>query len=430
MASSLIEFVDASPSPFHACAEAAARLEAAGSTEMAEADAWPGGGRHHIRRGGTLVAWAVPDDGVPATTPFRIVGAHTDSPNLRVKPRPDTGRAGARQLGVEVYGGPLLNSWLGRDLGLSGGVAIQSEGEGRPIETRMVRVDRPLLFVPQLAIHLDREINVNGLKLNPQEHLNPVWGIGPPDEGGFARFLAKELGIDDTAVRGWDVMAHDLTPATLLGPDDELLAAPRLDNLCSAFAAVTAMVGAGREPGDAPMPIPVIALFDHEEVGSTTAQGAGGPVLATVLERLVLGRGGTRDDLHRAVAGSVCVSADMAHATHPNYAERHDPAHWVTLNGGPVIKTNVSQRYATTAATAAVFHEACDRAGVPVQHYVHRNDMPCGSTIGPVTAAELGVAVVDVGAPMLAMHSARELMGSADAGWLADALTAFLSPPA
>jgi len=418
----LIAFVDASPSPFHACASAAALLEAAGFTEVAEVDAWPEGGRHYIGRGGTLVAWVVPDRPTPVTSPFRIVGAHTDSPNLRIKPRPDIGRAGARQLGVEVYGGPLLNSWLGRDLGLSGRVAVRSEAG--PIETHLVKVDRPLLFLPQLAIHLDREIGVNGLKLNPQEHLNPVWGVGAPDEGGLARFLAKELEVDDTAITAWDVMAHDLTPSTVLGPDEELLAAPRLDNLCSTLTAVLALVGC--EPGDGS--VPVVSLFDHEEVGSTTAQGAAGPVLATVLERLVLGRGGTRDELHRALAGSVCVSADMAHATHPNYAERHDPAHWVTLNGGPVVKTNVSRRYATDAATAAVFIEACDRAGVPVQHYVHRNDMPCGSTIGPVTAAELGVAVVDVGAPQLAMHSARELMGAADVGHLRAALTALLSP--
>jgi aspartyl aminopeptidase len=419
-AHALIEFIAASPSPFHACSEAAARLTAVGFAEVAEADAWPATGRCFVRRGGALVAWAGTDD-APTTTPFRIVGAHTDSPNLRVKPRPDIGRAGVRQLGVEVYGGPLLNSWLGRDLGLSGRVSVRDDDGG--IAVRMVKVDRPLLFLPQLAIHLDRQVNTDGLRLNPQEHLNPVWALGPPDEGGLARWLAKELSVDETSILGWELMAHDLTPPTLLGADDDLLAAPRLDNLCSALAAVTALVDCS--PGaDA---TPVVALFDHEEVGSTTAEGAASPMLATTLERLVAGRGGGRDELHRAMAGSICVSADMAHATHPNYPERHDPAHWITMNGGPVVKTNVSRRYATDARTTAVFVEACERAGVPVQHYVHRNDMPCGSTIGPIAAAGLGVPVVDVGAPQLAMHSARELMGAADFGYLADALAVFLS---
>jgi aspartyl aminopeptidase len=419
----LIDFIAAAPSPFHACAEAAARLAAAGFTELAEVDRWPAGGRRFIRRGGSLVAWAGPTDAA-ATSPFRIVGAHTDSPNLRIKPRPDTGRAGVRQLGIEVYGGPLLNSWLGRDLGLSGRVGVRDEDGG--IDVRLVKVDRPLLFIPQLAIHLDRQVNTEGLRLNPQDHLNPVWAVGPPDEGGFARWLAKELGVDEASIMGWELMAHDLAPPTLLGADDELLAAPRLDNLCSTAAAVAALTAAADREESATTS--VLALFDHEEVGSTTAQGAAGPMLAATLERVVAVRGGTRDDLHRALAGSMCVSADMAHATHPNYPERHDPAHWIALNGGPVIKTNVSRRYATDAETTAVFVEACDRAGVPVQHYVHRNDSPCGSTIGPITAAELGVPVVDVGAPQLAMHSARELMGADDYGLLADALAAFLVP--
>ncbi|MGH9244631.1 MAG: M18 family aminopeptidase [Acidimicrobiales bacterium] len=417
----LLGFIDAAPSPFHACAEAAARLEAAGFTEVRESDRWSYSGQHYLIRGGTLVAWSTPRPDTPLR--FRIVGAHTDSPNLRIKPRPDAGRAGVRQLSVEVYGSPLFNSWLGRDLGVAGRVIVRSSDE--PTEVRLVRVDRPVLHLPQLAIHLDREVNTAGLKVNPQEHLNPVWGVGGPDEGGFRRFLGKELGLDDGDILGWDAMVHDLTPGALLGQDDELLASGRLDNLCCAFAAVRALVNASEGPmSDA---VPVICLFDHEEVGSESASGAGSPVLATVLERLVLARRGDREAFHRAVAGSMCVSADMAHATHPNYPERHDPGHSVELNGGPAIKHNVSQRYATNAETAAVFVDACARAGVPVQQYVHRNDLRCGSTIGPVTAARLGIPVVDVGAPQLAMHSARELMGSADPGYLVAALTAFLA---
>ena len=417
MSADLLAFIDASPSPFHACANAAARLDAAGFTRVEEVDAWPAtpGGRYLVRDG-SLVAWSVPEGAEPGT-PFRIVGAHTDSPNLRVKPRPDTGVAGARQLEVEVYGGALLNSWLDRDLGLSGRVALRSG------ELRLLLVDRPVLRVPQLAIHLDRDISVSGLLLNPQQHLQPIWGVGAVDTGGFARFLADEVAVDVADIRFWDVMTHDLQPSRIVGRDDELISAPRIDNLCSTWASVDALTRAS-----ATATIPVISLFDHEEIGSATNRGAGSSMLPTVLERISIGLGEDREDWHRALAGSVCVSADGAHATHPNYPERHDPGHWIALNGGPVVKTNVNGRYASDARSAGAFLEACDRADVPVQHYSHRNDLPCGSTIGPITAARLGIPTVDVGAPQLAMHSARELMGADDPGHLANALTAFLSP--
>jgi aspartyl aminopeptidase len=217
-------------------------------------------------------------------------------------------------------------------------------------------------------------------------------------------------------------MFHDLTPGTLLGRDDELLSAGRIDNLCSCWAAVEALTGSTSSSH-----VIVTVLFDHEEIGSSSNRGASSPLLESVLERITLGLGGGRDEWRRALAASVCVSADMAHATHPNYSERHEPGHWIELNGGPVVKTNASQRYATDARSAAAFIEACTGAAVPVQQYVHRNDMACGSTIGPITAARLGIPTVDVGAPQLAMHSARELMGSADAGLYKTALTAFLS---
>jgi aspartyl aminopeptidase len=397
----LCSFIDASPSPFHAVAEAAIRLDAAGFAAVDDGDAAPGPG--FVVRDGALVAWAGVGDGGP----LRVVGAHTDSPNLRIKPRPDTGRAGARQLAVEPYGGVLLNSWLGRDLGLSGRAGL------RDGSVALVRVDRPVLHLPQLAIHLDREIVTEGLKLNPQAHMAPVWGVGATDEDGFARFLACEIGCDPGDVVAWDVMTHDLAPASVVGPNGDLLAAPRLDDLCCSWAAVSALVAAGRG---------VVVLFDHEEVGSETHRGAGSPLLADLLERLVPDAGAR----HRLVASAVCASADMAHATHPNYVEKHEPGHWISLGGGPVIKTNVNQRYATDARTAATFVSACDAAGVPVQWYAHRADLPCGSTIGPITAARLGMPVVDVGAPMLAMHSARELMATADVATLRDALTAFL----
>ncbi|MCU1455370.1 MAG: family aminopeptidase 2 [Acidimicrobiales bacterium] len=415
----MLAFVAAAPSPFHAVAEARNRLEGAGFVALEPGDPWPSGaGRHLFSRDGALVAWVVPDDLAPER-PFRIIGAHTDSPNLRIKPHPDTGRAGWRQLGIEVYGGALLNSWLDRDLGLSGRVVVR--GADGP-EAHLVLVDRPLLRVPQLAIHLDRDVN-SGLVLNPQVHLVPVWGSGRASDGDLARFLATELSVVPADVMGWDLMVHDLTPGCLLGERNDLLASARLDDLLSCWAAVAALIAVADAPADHAS---AICLFDHEEVGSQSATGADGALLAGALERSVLGRGGDRAAFLHAMAASSAVSADGAHATHPNYAERHEPDHWVEVNGGPVVKVNANQRYATDALSGAIFVAACERAGVPFQRFVSRTDMPCGSTIGPITAARLGIPVVDVGVAQLSMHSARELCGAADPGLFVRALTAYL----
>ena len=370
-------------------------------------------------------AWVVAAD-TPPDAGFVLVGAHTDSPNLRVKARPDTGRAGWRQIGVEVYGGALVNSWLDRDLGLSGRVTLRDPDAPGGTRTELVLVDAPIARVPQLAIHLDREINDTGLKLNRQQHLVPVWGLGPVHEGSFRAFVADHLGADDAAVLAWDLMLHDLTPSTVGGARGEMIFAPRLDNLCSAHAAVRALVAtADRASADH---VAVICLFDHEEIGSTSATGAAGTLLPRLLERSVLARGGGRDDYLRALGASLCASADMAHATHPNYPERHEPGHPIALDGGPVIKINANQRYATESRSAAAFRLACERAAVPVQEYVHRTDLPCGSTIGPITAAQLGIPTVDVGVAQLSMHSARELAGSHDPARLVAALGELLAP--
>ncbi|CAN5576906.1 M18 family aminopeptidase [soil metagenome] len=425
----LLAFVTAAPSPYHAVEEASRRLVAAGFAERDLAAAWDGPtDRGFVVRGGALVAWAVPA-AAPAWAPFRIVGAHTDSPTLRIKPRPDTGAVGWRQLAVEVYGGALWNSWLDRDLGISGRVAVS--GRADPL---LVRLDRPLLRIPQLAIHLDRDVNGGGLKLNPQQHLTPVWGLGPVREGDFVDFLVEELpdGVDAADITGWDLMVHDLTPPARLGRHQELVASARLDNLCSSWAGIEGLVEASARPAfDATTPgapVQVVCLFDHEEVGSTSSTGADGALLAQVLERSVLSRAGDRDDLLRAFAGSLCASADMAHATHPNYPERHEPGHHVAIDGGPVIKVNANQRYATDGVTAAAMVDACERADVPHQVFVGRNDQPCGSTIGPLTAARLGIGTVDVGVAQLSMHSARELCGAEDPPRLAAALASFLAP--
>jgi aspartyl aminopeptidase len=438
-ATGLCTFIDASPSPFHACDEAGQRLAAAGFSLLAETDAFPTErGRYYLIRGGSLIAWsseAAGDLHSPAT-PFRVVGAHTDSPNLRIKPQPDLARAGWQLLGIEIYGGPLFNSWLDRDLGLSGRVAVRGDNG---VQTRLVTINEPVLRVAQLAVHLDRGAN-EGLALNPQQHLTPLWGIST-EPGDFRGYLAAAVGVDATDVLSWDVMTHDLQPSRRIGRDLDLIAAPRLDNLATSYAGVRALIdvaevmsGGGRSgaTGISGAPsnpsIPVLVLFDHEEVGSQSERGAMSTLLPSVLERIVISAGGGRQDFHRALAGTVVASGDMAHATHPNYPEKHEPQHRIAINGGPVLKTNVKLRYATDSVGAAAFIMACGQAGVPVQQFVSRNDTPCGSTVGPMTAALVGATTVDFGAPMLSMHSARELCGAKDPAMYAGALAAFFNP--
>ena len=416
----LIAYLQASPSPYHAVASAAQRLEKAGFRQVEETASWEGtaGGRYVIR-GGALIAWYVPE-GVTAATPFRIVGTHTDSPNLRVKPVPDTGSVGWRQVAVEIYGGVPLNTWLDRDLGLSGRLAL------RDGTARLVQLDEALLRVPQLAIHLDRQVN-DGMTLDKQRHLTPVWGLGRPTEGALIDYVARSADLDPDAVVGWDLMTHDVQPPSYLGRDRELLAAPRLDNLLSVHAASAALAAVASAPGAAELPyLPVIAAFDHEENGSESDTGAQGPLLGNVLERSVFARGGSLEDRARSLAGTICLSSDMGHAVHPNYSERHEPGHHPLPNGGPILKVNVNNRYATNGVGRAVFAAACERAGVPWQSFVSNNSMPCGTTIGPITAARLGIATVDCGIAALSMHSARELCGADDPYLLAAALKAFL----
>ncbi|AZP19084.1 M18 family aminopeptidase [Streptomyces aquilus] len=423
----LMSFLAASPSPYHAVANAAERLEKAGFRQVAETDAWDaetsaasaaGSGGRYVLRGGAIVAWYVPEGAAPHT-PFRIVGAHTDSPNLRVKPLPDAGAHGWRQVAVEIYGGPLLNSWLDRDLGLSGRLTL------RDGSTRLVNVGRPLLRVPQLAIHLDRSVSAEGLKLDKQRHLQPIWGLGDDvREGDLIAFLEAEEGLGAGEVTGWDLMVHSVEPPAYLGRDQELVAGPRMDNLLSVHAGVAALtaVAAGSDLGY----IPVLAAFDHEENGSQSDTGADGPLLGSVLERSVFARGGSYEDRARAFAGTVCLSSDTGHAVHPNYAERHDPTHHPRVNGGPILKVNVNNRYATDGSGRAVFAAACAKADVPFQTFVSNNSMPCGTTIGPITAARHGIKTVDIGVAILSMHSARELCGADDPHLLANALVAFL----
>ena len=415
----LCDFIDASPSPFHVCATVAGRLLDAGYTELSEADRWPEQPGHYFTvRAGSLIAWnsGNADDLQDA---FRIVGAHTDSPNLRVKQHPDRLVAGWRVVALEPYGGAWLNSWLDRDLGISGRLSV---GDGDRLTHRLVRIDDPILRVPQLAIHLAEDRK--SLTLDPQRHVNAVWGVGD-EAASFVDYVAERSGVAAVDVLSADLMTHDLTASTVIGADANLLSAPRLDNQTSCYAGMEALLAA--EPrGFAP----VLALFDHEEVGSSSDHGAQSDLLSTVLERIVLAAGGSREDYLRRLPASLLASADMAHATHPNYPERHEPGHPIEINGGPVLKVHPNLRYATDGRTAAAFALACRQAGVELQRYEHRADLPCGSTIGPLASARTGIPTVDVGAAQLAMHSARELMGAHDVAAYSAALQAFLSPTA
>ncbi|MFZ2512378.1 MAG: M18 family aminopeptidase [Gordonia sp. (in: high G+C Gram-positive bacteria)] len=409
-------FIDASPSPFHVCATVAAELEAAGYVRLDETRPWAGDvdGRRYVIRGGSLIAWDGGDCASPVR-PLRIVGGHTDSPNLRVKQHPDRRSADLATVALEPYGGAWLNSWLDRDLGLSGRLAYDDDGA---VSYALVQIDEPVLRVPQLAIHLSEDRK--GVHLDPQRHVDAIRGVA--DAEPLIDWVAARAGLAPGRVLGWELMTHDLAPSQLIGTDRELLSAPRLDNQGTCYAGLRALLDAERGAQ-----IPMLALFDHEEVGSGSERGAASDFLVTVCERLVTGLGGSREEFFAVLAASFHVSGDMAHATHPNYPDRHEPGHRIAVGGGPVLKVNQNLRYASDAIGEAEFALACRRAGVPLQRYVHRADLPCGSTIGPLTATRTGVRTVDVGAPQLAMHSARELMGAADVPMYSAALQAFLA---
>lgn len=408
----LADLIRTSPSSYHAVAEVGTRLDRAGFTRLTETDEWPAGGKRYVVRDGAVVAWAVPAGAGP-TTPYRIVGTHTDSPGFKLKPRPTVGGHGWLQAAVEVYGGPMLNAWLDRELELAGRL-VTSDGTEHLVRTG------PFLRIPQLAIHLDRQVN-EGLVLDPQRHLTPVFGVGDVTRADLVGHLAGLAGLAGADVAGYDLLTADTAAPARFGQDHSLFAAGRLDNLVSVHAGLRALIDAPEDAGH----VKVLAAFDHEELGSSSRSGAAGPMLDDVLGRIGAGVGGSVTDRARAYAGSWCVSADCGHAVHPNYPERHDPANRPTPGGGPLLKVNAKQRYATDGPGAALWGRACAAAGVPFQEFVSSNAVPCGSTIGPLTATRLGIRVVDVGVAALSMHSARELCHADDPGRLAAALGAF-----
>jgi aspartyl aminopeptidase len=400
----LLQYIDAAPTPFHAVAETVVRLEAAGFRALDAADSWDvaAGDKVYVTRGGgSLAAFRVGSAPAPEAG-FRLIGAHTDSPNLRIKPNPEVTRSGYAQLGVEPYGGVLLHTWIDRDLSLAGRVSMKDGS------TRLVRFGCALLRVPSLAIHLNRQVNTEGLKLNAQKHITPIVAIDGLEGVELRELVAKELGdVSPSDILAWDLMAYDVQPAGLGGAGQEFIQAARLDNLASCHAAVTALLA---DAGEVEFTQGIV-LYDHEEVGSRSAQGAASDFLRSCLQRL---SGDLPEDFHRAIAQSFLMSADMAHAIHPNYADVHEPKHQPLLGGGPVIKINVNQSYATDGESWASFERWAEEADVHTQRFVVRSDMGCGSTIGPITAAELGIRTVDVGNPMLSMHSCREVAAATD----------------
>jgi len=424
----LLAFIDRSPTPYHAVAESVRRLQAAGYQALREDQVWrlePGDRRYLVRHEGSLVAFQIGEVS-PVIGGFRIIGAHTDSPNLRIKPRPDIEAEGYSQFGVEPYGGALLHTWLDRDLSLAGRVTVRGAPEPR---TLLIDFARPLLRIPSLAIHLQRELDKEGLKLNPQQHMVPIAGLAELPK--LRDLLASELHeqhrieVDSSDVLAFDLMAYDVQPSVVSGLRGEFIHAARLDNLASCHAGLVALIDAGSAP--LPRYTRVVVLYDHEEVGSRSAQGAASPLLASTLERSICGfENGEPQGLSRALSGSTLVSVDMAHAVHPNYGDRHEPQHRPVIGRGPVIKTNANQSYASDAQTAGIFAQLCNALGIEPQHFVSRSDLGCGSTIGPISAARVGIRTVDVGNPMLSMHSCREMAGTADVEPMIAVLRSFL----
>ena len=412
----LIDFVTASPSSYHAAAEAARRLEAAGFTRVDETVSWEDGlpRRGYVIRDGALAAWVLPE-ALAQGAGLRVVGAHTDSPALKLKPAAGLVRSGWQLINAEVYGGPLLASFLDRELGLAGRLTTRDGA------VHLVRTG-PIARVAQIAPHLDRGVN-DTLHLDRQTHLLPLWSLAGPDSAPDAveTYLCEIAGIDPAELAGHDVLTYPTQAPARFSRESEFLASSRLDNLSSVhdgLVALEALAVAGAEPV-------VLVAFDHEEVGSATRSGAAGPFLETLLRRLAAALGIRGDDVEALLARSTCVSADAGHSVHPAYPHLHDPAVQPLINHGPLLKINAQQRYATDAVGAAIWARACAAAGVPSQDFVSNNAVPCGSTIGPITATRLGITTVDVGVPLLSMHSAREMGGVKDGPWLAQALHAY-----
>lgn len=419
-----LSFLDLAPTAWHAVALTRERLQQAGFLEISEQERW------HIqpeqcyvvtRNGSSLCAFVTPRQ---PPKRLRLLASHTDSPSLKLKPNAEIRKHQTILLGVEVYGSPLLSSWLNRDLGLAGRV-IYTTPQGQ-IKESLVSLERYPVTIPQLAIHLDREVNEKGLQLNKQEHLNALAGLESSfKQTSFIETVLREE-IDCEQLIDHDLFLFPLEKASLLGYQDAFLAAYRIDSLASVHAALTALLHHSDPLEDE---IKMVIFWDHEEIGSHTAQGVESPFFSQTLERIVEGFKGSREDYFCLLNSSTCVSIDLAHALHPNYAEKHDPQHQPILGQGVVLKHNAQQRYATSALSALPLHMAASLKRLPLQRFVSRNDMPCGTTIGPLQACLTGIPTADIGCGQLSMHSCRELMACQDHLDMCQLLGALLQHP-
>jgi len=422
-AQDLLNFIDASPSPWHAVQSITQRLQAHGFVLLQEKLRWKleFGKGYFVVRGASLIAFRIGQQSLPETG-FRMIGAHTDSPGLRLKTNAAHASDGVVRLGVEIYGGPILATFSDRDLSLAGRVNVRT---AQGFETRLINFEQPLLRLPNLAIHMNREVNEQGLKLNKQTELPLLFAIADDKISASEHFL--NLLADELKVKALDILTYELTvcdtqAGVFWGAGHEFIASSQLDNLASCHAALTALLAT-----PTPAATCIAAFFDHEEVGSESAAGAGGSFAGDVIERISLCMDLDDEQQHCVAAHSFFISADMAHAYQPNFPNAYEPNHRVMVNAGPVIKTNANQRYSTNADTAARFITLCESAGVPYQNYTHRTDLGCGSTIGPIVAASLGIASVDVGSPMWAMHSLRESAGVQDVAYMIKVMKAAFS---
>lgn len=419
----LLNFLNSSPTAFHAVDWIKKQLTKAQFRELHEQEKWslnPGGKYFTIRNGTSVSAFIVPLNDLKKA---KIIGSHTDSPGLKIKPNGEFRRENMSMLSVEVYGSPLLSSWLNRDLGIAGKV-YYVDRQGSKKETLVMIDDKPVV-IPQLAVHLDRSVNENGLLLNKQEHLSALAGVDL--EGSFLYKALKERIQDIAGLIGYDLYLYPLESARKNGENGETISAYRIDSLCSVHAGLNALLEESRQESSSSEDLKLVIFWDNEEVGSLTAQGASSPFLPHLLERITLGLKKSREEYLTTIASSFCVSVDLAHAIHPNHLEKFDPMHRPLINRGIVIKSNAQARYATTAATASQVIELCIKENIPFQHFVSRNDMPCGTTIGPLQAGLTGIATVDIGSPQLSMHSAREIAGTQDHLHMCKLLKAFFS---
>ncbi|NLU11969.1 MAG: M18 family aminopeptidase [Gammaproteobacteria bacterium] len=418
----LLDFLKRSPSPFHATQSMAEALQDAGYQALDERETWQlkPQGRYYITRNDSSIIAIKRGQHDPVQHGIRMVGAHTDSPCLKVKPQPELARHGYWQLGVEVYGGVLLSPWFDRDLSLAGRVTFKHNGQ---LQSRLINFQQAIASIPSLAIHLNREAN-SGWAINAQTELPPILAqLQGETKKDFRALLAEQLqrehAISAADVLDYELCFYDSQPAALVGLNQDFIASARLDNLLSCYAGLQGLLNSNDQHTQ------VLVCTDHEEVGSNSACGADGPFLEQVLRRML----NTEEDFVRCIQHSLLISADNAHGIHPNYADKHDANHGPLLNHGPVIKVNANQRYATSSETSSFFKLLCQQAEIPVQSFVTRSDLGCGSTIGPITASQLGVQTIDIGVPTFAMHSIRELAGSKDLSYLVRALQAFYNSP-